>query len=304
MRFAKVAPDGSFSKPPMDKLVYFTMVKIRVLVAVNQVLNYENQQLTLFPLIGLAYASYFAYRGLDAMYKQVAEQVDQGDMGLGTKDVLVQQHASFLLKCLHNPVPLSSGTSLDMLGFLQANPHAKCPARQSSDVRNPQLLLDAFQVRALQLLLRADAHKSSLHHLTQASLAHAESIVLACFYDGVVAIADASLQAAMLQLWTLYGLWRLNANLGEFRMDDHLSSAQGAWVQDELLALLAVVRPNAIALVDGFGMSDFELNSTIGRYDGDIYRALIARAATEPLNQTDVVPGYHQFLQPLLTAKL
>ncbi|ETV93365.1 hypothetical protein H310_12628 [Aphanomyces invadans] len=115
MRFAKVAPDGSFSKPPMDKLVYFTMVKIRVLVAVvcarsmasavtiatrfsaarvqgsagrgqpeNQVLNYENQQLTLFPLIGLAYASYFAYRGLDAMYKQVAEQVDQGDMGLGT----------------------------------------------------------------------------------------------------------------------------------------------------------------------------------------------------------------------------
>ncbi|RHY24352.1 hypothetical protein DYB32_008884, partial [Aphanomyces invadans] len=34
MRFAKVAPDGSFSKPPIDKLVYFTMVKIRVLVAV------------------------------------------------------------------------------------------------------------------------------------------------------------------------------------------------------------------------------------------------------------------------------
>ncbi|RHY26624.1 hypothetical protein DYB32_007447 [Aphanomyces invadans] len=233
------------------------------------------------------------------------QSVDNGYVDpLWSIEAGLSQHASFLLKCLHNPVPLSSGTSLDMLGFLQANPHAKCPARQSSDVRNPQLLLDAFQVRALQLLLRADAHKSSLHHLTQASLAHAESIVLACFYDGVVAIADASLQAAMLQLWTLYGLWRLNANLGEFRMDDHLSSAQGAWVQDELLALLAVVRPNAIALVDGFGMSDFELNSTIGRYDGDIYRALIARAATEPLNQTDVVPGYHQFLQPLLTAKL
>ncbi|KAG9408602.1 hypothetical protein AC1031_020456 [Aphanomyces cochlioides] len=32
MRFAKVAPDGSFSKPPMDKLVYFTMVKVRVYI--------------------------------------------------------------------------------------------------------------------------------------------------------------------------------------------------------------------------------------------------------------------------------
>ncbi|RHY69989.1 hypothetical protein DYB38_008102 [Aphanomyces astaci] len=108
----------------------------------------------------------------------------------------------------------------------------------------------------------------------------------------------------MLQLWQLYGLWRLQANLGEFRLADHLSSTQGTWVQDQLLALLPLVRRNAVALVDGFGLSDFELNSTIGRYDGDIYRALVARAAAESLNQTDVVPGYHQWLQPLLSAKL
>ncbi|KAF0692311.1 Aste57867_16600 [Aphanomyces stellatus] len=396
MRFAQVAPDGTFSKPPMDKLVYFTMVKIRVhcvyycarvISAVstiatrfsaarlqgttgngkpeNQVLDYENQQLTLFPLIALGYACYFTHNVVKSLYEQVEAQF-HADIGMeqlyllgqlhasasglkallteevadgierarracgghgysassnipyifqafigavtfeGTKDVLTQQHTQFLLKCLNNPMPLPDVAvgSLDLLGFLKADAHAKCSATTPQQLREPQVLLQAFQVRALKLLLRSDAAKTSLHHLTQASLAHAESIVLSCFYQGVMAVPDPKLQAVLLQLWQLYGLWRIQANLGEFRLDDYLSSSQGAWSQDQLLELLRVVRPNAVALVDGFGISDFELNSAIGRYDGDIYRALIERATHEPLNAMDVTPGYHKWLKPLLTAKL
>ncbi|KAF0690793.1 Aste57867_17848 [Aphanomyces stellatus] len=394
MRFAKVEPDGSFVKPPSDKLVYFTMVKVRVLVVLlcgqylgqavtigtrfsaarlqgtsgkgkpeNQVLDYENQQLSLFPYIGLSYACYFTHQAIDQLYHHVVAQFD-GEMDLeqlhmlaqlhasasglkallteevgngmeairracgghgysassnlpylfsvfigactfeGTKDVLVQQHAAFLLKCLRSPVPVTKKAGLDLLGFLRADAHSKCDATTPQQLREPQVLLQAFQVRALKLLLRADAAKPSLHHLTQASLAHAESIVLSCFYQGVMAVSDPKLQAVLLELWQLYGLWRIQANLGEFRLDDYLSSSQGAWSQDQLLELLRVVRPNAVALVDGFGFSDFELNSAIGRYDGDIYRALIERTTHEPLNDTDVTPGYHKWLKPLLTSKL
>ncbi|KAG9408604.1 hypothetical protein AC1031_020457 [Aphanomyces cochlioides] len=394
MRFAKVAPDGTFSKPPSDKLVYFTMVKVRVGIVYfcgrtlgmvttigtrfsaarvqgttgkgkseNQVLDYENQQLTLFPLIGLSYAALFSHRAIDKLYNQVLAQFD-GELGVdhlyllsqlhasasglkaflteetgngiervrracgghgysatsnlpylfqvyigactyeGTKDVLVQQHGAFLLKCLRNPVPVSNSSSLDLLGFLQANPNSTCPATRPEQLRDPEILLTAFRVRALKALLRADANKKSLHYLTQASLAHAESIVLSCFYDGVVGVQDTKVRAVLLQLFQLYGLWRIQANLGEFRLSNYLSSAQGAWVDEQVLALLKVVRPNAISLVDGFDFSDFELNSTIGRYDGDIYRALIDRASKDPLNKTDVVPGYHQYLKPLLAAKL
>ncbi|KAF0690797.1 Aste57867_17852 [Aphanomyces stellatus] len=393
MRFAKVAPDGSFSNPPMDKLVYFTMVKVRVYllevvfqslgktVAIGtrfsaarvqgrkrgasselQVLDYENQQLALFPLIGMTYASLFTHRAMDTFYNQVLAQLD-GEMDLeqmcllgqlhasasglkallteeaangmervrracgghgysassnlphifqefvgactyeGTKDVLVQQHVSFLLKCLRHPMPVTRVGALDLLGFLQVDPTGHCQATEPTHLCEPQVLLQAFQVRALKLLQRA-AKVKSMHHLTQASLAHAESIVLSCFYQGVMAVSDLKLQAVLLQLWQLYGLWRIQANLGEFRLDDYLSSSQGAWAQDQLLELLQIVRPNAVALVDGFGFSDFELNSAIGRYDGDIYRALIERATHEPLNATDVTPGYHKWLQPLLTAKL
>ncbi|KAG9408606.1 hypothetical protein AC1031_020459 [Aphanomyces cochlioides] len=294
----------------------------------NQVLDYENQQLTLFPLVGLTYASTFAHRALDKLYNKVEAQFD-GEIGAdtlfllsqlhasasglkafiteetgngikrsyngtctfdGTKDVLVQQHAAFLFKCLRNPIPVSNSSSLDLLGFLRVDANSTCPATLPEQLRDPEILLTAF--------------KKSIHYLTQASSAHAESIVLSCFYDGVVGVQDTKVRAVLLQLFQLYALWRVQANLGEFRLSNYLSGAQGAWVDEQVLALLKVVRPNAISLVDGFDFSDFELNSTIGRYDGDIYRALIDRASKDPLNKTDVVPGYHQYVNPLLTAKL
>ncbi|CAK4143177.1 unnamed protein product [Aphanomyces euteiches] len=377
MRFAKVAADGTFSKPPSDKLqpnlrhgdhdwhaarVQDTAGKGKT---ENQVLDYENQQLTLFPLVGLTYASIFAHRALDKFYNKVETQFD-GEVGAdtlfllsqlhvsasglkafiteetgngiervrracgghgysassnsnlpylfqsyigtctfdGTKDVLVQQHAAFLLKCLRNPMPVSNSSSLDLLGFLQVDANSTCPATFPEQLLHPEILLTAFKVRVLKVLLRADADKKSIHYLTQPSLAHAESIVLSCFYDGVVSVQDTKVRAVLLQLFQLYALWRIQANLGEFRLSNYLSSAKGAWVDEQVLVLLKVVRPNAISLVDGFDFSDFELNSTIGRYDGDIYRALIDRASKDPLNKTDVVPGYHQYLKPLLAAKL
>ncbi|KAH9111702.1 hypothetical protein LEN26_010049, partial [Aphanomyces euteiches] len=275
MRFAKVAADGTAGKGKTE----------------NQVLDYENQQLTLFPLVGLTYASIFAHRALDKLYNKVETQID-GEVGAdtlfllsqlhasasglkafiteetgngiervrracgghgysassnlpylfqsyigtctfdGTKDVLVQQHAAFLLKCLRNPMPVSNSSSLDLLGFLQVDANSTCPATFPEQLRGPGVLLTAFKVRALKVLLRADANKNSLHYLTQASLAHAESIVLSCFYEGVVGVQDTKVRVVLLQLFQLYALWRIQANLGEFRLSNYLSSAQGAWVDE------------------------------------------------------------------------
>jgi Acyl-CoA oxidase len=38
--------------------------------------------------------------------------------------------------------------------------------------------------------------------------------------------------------------------------------------------LCVLIRPDAVGYVDAFGMSDYFLNSALGRYDGDVYRAL------------------------------
>jgi acyl-CoA oxidase len=47
-------------------------------------------------------------------------------------------------------------------------------------------------------------------------------------------------------------------------------------------------RPDAVALTDAFDFGDYALNSSLGRYDGDVYRDLYRRAQDEPLNKDEV----------------
>jgi hypothetical protein len=44
------------------------------------------------------------------------------------------------------------------------------------------------------------------------------------------------------------------------------------WARRGVYALLAAIRPDAVALVDAFGFEDYLLNSALGRRDGDVYR--------------------------------
>ena len=52
------------------------------------------------------------------------------------------------------------------------------------------------------------------------------------------------------------------------------------------------VRPSAVALVDAFNYTD--------HYDGDVYLALYEAAWKDPLNETVVPEGYHEYLRPLI----
>ncbi|KAI0331414.1 acyl-CoA oxidase [Cubamyces sp. BRFM 1775] len=58
--------------------------------------------------------------------------------------------------------------------------------------------------------------------------------------------------------------------------------------------------PEAIGLTDGFGFSDWELDSALGRYDGNAYEELWKRTQVEPLNKTEVPEGYEEYIKPLL----
>jgi len=67
-----------------------------------------------------------------------------------------------------------------------------------------------------------------------------------------------------------------------------MSSIQLDRVRDSVLQLLAVIRPNAVALVDAFDFPDALLCSVLGRYDGQVYKNLYKWAANSPLNKTPV----------------
>ena len=70
--------------------------------------------------------------------------------------------------------------------------------------------------------------------------------------------------------------------------DGYMSSQQVDMLNSKLLDLLAAIRPNAIALVDGFDCPDHLLQSVLGRYDGNVYENMYKWAQQSPLNKTQV----------------
>ncbi|KAK1944206.1 Peroxisomal acyl-coenzyme A oxidase 1 [Phytophthora citrophthora] len=413
MRYAKVLKDGTFVKSKNSKLVYLTMTQVRAYLVLklsfilgaatiittrfsavrlqgrkpkvndeelaldeeNQVLNYQNQQNVLLPLVALAYAANFAGRAMTALHDEAVELVkgnhgssvqisevhavssglkallaDRVSDGIeqcrrlcggcgflqssnlahlfaenvgactfeGTFDVLVQQHARYLLKA-HDRLSQGSDTetfedetptSFLRYTTLYTNPRLRCNAHRAEDFGNFHVLTDAFEVRAARSIQRLSSAMSEsdgnscMTLMTSVSTHHAELMLLKAFISGVYSLPAGKTKAAVAQLCQLFGASLLVKGLGDFRQDDYLSNAQGEMVHQQLLKLLPPVRRNAVRLTDAWDFSDFELNSAIGRYDGDIYRALVEEAKREPLNAKAVVDGYDKYLRPLIQSSL
>lgn len=70
--------------------------------------------------------------------------------------------------------------------------------------------------------------------------------------------------------------------------DGFLSPRQVSILQTKLAELLAELRPNVVALVDAFDYPDRVLDSCLGRYDGQVYKALYEYAKSSPLNDKEV----------------
>lgn len=70
-----------------------------------------------------------------------------------------------------------------------------------------------------------------------------------------------------------------------------------------MFEILAELRPVAVALVDAFDFRDRQLNSVLGRYDGDVYPNLFKWARESPLNKKDVIVGLFFYVSSIIKAK-
>lgn len=81
----------------------------------------------------------------------------------------------------------------------------------------------------------------------------------------------------------------------------HMShTLQANSVQQFRRQLLRDLRPNAISLVDSWAFTDYELNSALGKADGDVYNDLLNRAKLSPLNETDEGPAWESVIKPAM----
>ncbi|KAJ8020870.1 Peroxisomal acyl-coenzyme A oxidase 1 [Holothuria leucospilota] len=400
MRYSQVAPDGTYSAPSNSKLSYGSMVVIRSFlidhVAVGlakgaviatrysavrrqselipgrpepRILDYQSQQMKLFPQIATAYAFLVCGDQLKERYMTYLSQTDEGNFsalpelhgttagvkafstemaanGLeilrmacgghgfsaasgfpeiygnvvaactyeGENTVMHLQTARFLMKTVRQA---KEGAKLTpFMSYLTANQREHCPARTPEDFMNIQTLVNAYRHRARRMVNHAEscvqedlasgkshaiAWNNNHLHLIAASKAHCHLFILDSFLHGVESSECEGAARRMLDtLIRFYALHGIVQNKGEFLLSGYISVEQLDLISKQLINLLEVIRPNAVALVDAFDIHDDRLLSVLGRYDGNVYENLYKWAKSSPLNKTEVPEAYQLYIKPFL----
>jgi acyl-CoA oxidase len=228
----------------------------------------------------------------------------------------------------------SSAAYLSPHGALRAELASKCSARGEACWSDLSVVIAALRHRACRLGVAAleelrrnsgggngaavafegPGWNATTVDLIRFAVAHCELVLVQTFAEAVESRArgggDSSNNssrlspqavAALGRLAALYGLTLLEQRaLPELLEAGYLSTSQLAALRARSRALLREVRPDAVALVDSFAFPDYQLNSALGREDGDVYSALLAMAQGSPLNATPEGPAWHGVLGPAM----
>jgi len=123
--------------------------------------------------------------------------------------------------------------------------------------------------------------------LVKAAEHHCFYVMLSNFASGVKAAKDAAVKKVLERLALHFALVNIRENAADWLP---VMNAKGNdAVQNEVIKLLAEIRPDAVSLVDAFGFTDSALGSAVGRYDGNVYEALYEYARNNPLNQDEYI---------------
>ncbi len=151
--------------------------------------------------------------------------------------------------------------------------------RTSSDhLRDPEFQRTIFGWREQSLTLSAakrlkkrldagvdsfDAFIQCQNHLLALARASVERGILETALDAVARVDDPALRPALDRLIALYGLTQVEADLGFFLENDVVESKKARAIRREVDALCAELRPEAVALVDAFGIPESVLAAPI-----------------------------------------
>jgi acyl-CoA oxidase len=207
------------------------------------------------------------------------------------------------------------------LKSILASKQEACTANSERDIMDlKSVILPALRHRAAYLLVQVaqqiqsdvksgksqqQAWNNGLVLMARVSRSYALLLLLRNFTEGIdeeqasgaIGAAESDVLRDLARLFALYWMER---ELGDFLEDGYMNGHQAALVHSCVLKLLDTVRPNALALVDARDFSDFRLKSALGRFDGNVYPAIMEAAKRDPLNQSEPGPGYKENLKRLI----
>ncbi|KAH7835370.1 hypothetical protein Vadar_025524 [Vaccinium darrowii] len=234
----------------------------------------------------------------------------------GDNTVLLLQVARFLMKTVSQ---LGVKKPVGTIGYMTRVDHlmqCRCGVQRAEDWLNPSALLEAFEARAARMSVACAQNLSNFDNpeegfaelsadLVEAAVAHCQLIIVSKFIEKLQQeIPGKGVKQQLEVLCNIYTLFLLHKHQGDFLSTGCITPKHASLANDQLRSLYSQVRPNAIALVDAFNYTDHFLGSILGCYDGNVYPKLYEAAWEDPLNDSVVPDGYHQYIRPLLKQQI
>lgn len=243
---------------------------------------------------------YSSFSGIGTFYADYLPTVTwEGD-----NYMLTQQVARYLLKSARSVVkgePATNDTTRILKDFQDRQDMGAAFDVLGSD----EDLVKAFAWRAAFLtfdaLKRRDEHKMPWNDLLvdfyRLSKAHSQYLIVKNFYGQLqayetrTALGPTGLEL-MQKLYRLFALHTLEAEASEFYTSSACTVRQIQLARaNSVMNLLEEVRPHAVRLVDSWDFPDWQLESSLGRYDGKVYEDMFYRASEQnPINKLIVNP--------------
>eukprot|EP00760_Papus_ankaliazontas_P001903 PhM_4_TR10727/c0_g1_i1/m.13070/K00232/E1.3.3.6, ACOX1, ACOX3; acyl-CoA oxidase len=226
------------------------------------------------------------------------------------------QVSRFLVRCygdMRRGGKLKGGSD-NSAAYLYVGRNTNLP-KDLKQMRDPAILVEVWNTVARRAVTNAamalfaaskkkgiskeDAWNSCHVLLFRAAQAHTLTTIVKAFADALPTVQDRPIRDALTRLFVVFALSRL----------DRLSVAETCLTQANSLAINTVlsqlydeIRPDAIVLTDAFGHTDRQLcNSCIGRFDGNVYEALVDWTRRSPLNHDKELQQYiAKRLEPFL----
>ena len=152
-----------------------------------------------------------------------------------------------------------------------------------------------------EALKHRDEEKNSWNSLLvdfwRLSTAHSQYLIIKNFYDALRSKSmnselDPETITLMHKLFRLHALHTLEREAAEFFSSSAVTVRQIQLARTKtVMTLLEEIRPHAVRLVDAWRFPDWQLDSSLGRFDGKVYEDLFHRASElNPLNAMTIDP--------------
>lgn len=225
-------------------------------------------------------------------------------MSAGDNYMLTQQVSRYLLKSARS-VLQGKAQNNDTCTILKTFLDRRDMGAAFDILGKDEDIVSAFAWRASYLTFEALKHRdedkqswnSLLVDFWRLSTAHSQYLVVKNFYEALqekkmAEALDPETITLLRQLFRLYSLHTLEREASEFYTSSAVTVRQIQLARTKtVMQLLEEIRPHAIRLVDAWRFPDWQLDSSLGRYDGKVYEDLFHRASElNPLNALTIDP--------------